>query len=203
MKRALSILALCTLTACGGGSDAPTEHPQPVCIAPAAPTKVQVFGDSTQYAQLNALDTYLKAYLGNDAVVVRNLAVSGTSTKHPLPEPIDPAAVSLANFGINDSARDVKDVEQYKANLRAMAPSVFETPNPPHDTYAPAMREVAAELGRPVIDVSAYVRSLPGWEKRVPDGVHPDRGLYNEITEKAVGPAMAEIISKLRCGGGR
>ncbi len=61
------------------------------------------------------------------------------------------------------------------------------------------MREVAAEKGRPVIDVSAYVRSLQGWEAMVPDGVHPSELLYQQITQHKVGPELAAMVAPLVC----
>jgi hypothetical protein len=58
---------------------------------------------------------------------------------------------------------------------------------------------VAAELGLPLADVDAYVRSLPGWEAMIPDGVHPDAALLRLIADNVVGPALAARVAPLRC----
>ena len=61
------------------------------------------------------------------------------------------------------------------------------------------MRDVAAELGRPVIDVSAKVRAMPDWQAHVFDGVHPDPLLYQAISRDMVVPALAEAVKRMAC----
>lgn len=175
MKTALPSLLCLLLAACGGGGG----------DEPACSSRVQLIGDSTQEQQRNNLQRAL------GSVSVINMGVGGTTAAQA--PAVDAGAVSIVNYGINDMRLGVS-VEQYKAALRKINASAYETPSPPYDGYAQAMREVAAELGRPVIDVSAYVRSLPGWEARVPDGVHPDAGLYEEITQRVVAPAVAKMV---------
>jgi len=159
---------------------------------------VQFFGDSTQEQQGQNLQIALDMALGPGVALVENLGVSGTTATDFPAAKIKPGAITVVNYGINDSTSGVP-VATYKANLRKIAPTFFETPSPPFDGYAQAMREVAAELGRPVIDVSAQVRAIPGWEARIFDGKHPDPGLYGIIARDIVGPAVAEAVRKARC----
>lgn len=201
--RAAVIALAATLTACGGGGSSeptkpapPTQQPAQVC---ARPVIVQAFGDSTQEQQGNYLQLALDIALGPGFALVENHGVSGTTAAEFPAAKVKPGAVTLANYGINDSRAPGASVAAYKANLRKIAPTLFETPSPPHDSYAQAMREVAAELGRPVIDVSAKVRAMPGWEGRVWDGVHPDPGLYGIIARDIVAPALAAEVRKRLC----
>ena len=160
---------------------------------------VQFFGDSTQEQQGTNLQIALDMALGPGVAVAENLGVSGTTAADFPAAKVKPGAVTVANYGINDSRAPGASVADYKARLRQIAPTVYETPSPPVDTYAQAMREVAAELGRPVIDVSSTVRAMPGWEVRVWDGVHPDPGLYGIIARDIVAPALAAEVRKRLC----
>lgn len=189
------------LAACGGGGDAgpaPAAVTQPAQVC-ARPVLIQMVGDSTQWAQGNNVQLALDLLLGPGAVVVENLGASGTTAADFPAAKVRAGAVTVVNYGINDSRAPGATVEAYKARLRAIAPTVYETPSPPFDGYAQAMREVAAELGRPVIDVSATVRAMPGWEVRVWDGVHPDPGLYGIIARDIVAPALAAEVRKRLC----
>lgn len=200
--RRLFVVAALPLAACGGGGSS-TPQTAPSAPAPAQvcakPVPIQFFGDSTQEQQKGNLQIALDMALGPGVAVVENLGVSGTTAADFPAANVKPSAITVVNYGINDSRAPGATVAAYKASLRKIAPSVFETPSPPFDTYAQAMREVAAELGRPVIDVSAQVRAMPGWEVRVWDGVHPDPGLYGIIARDIVAPALAAEVRKRLC----
>jgi len=184
------------VVACGGGgSDAPeAAQPQSACV----PVVVQMFGDSTQEQQGSNLQRYMDQRFGAGRVVVENLGVSGTTAEQMRVELVKPSATTVSNYGINDQHQSVS-VEVFKAALRRANTTIFETPNPTLDGYAPAVREVAAELGRPLIDVSAWVRSQPGWEQHVPDTYHPDEWLREQVTNRLVGPAIGDAIASRIC----
>lgn len=196
-------LILLALTACGGGGSsipAPVSQPAPAPAQDCAkPVLVQFFGDSTQEQQHGNHQVSLDLALGPGVAVAENLGVSGTTAADFPAAKVKPGAVVVVNYGINDIRAPGASVETYKARLRAIAPTVYETPSPPFDGYAEAMREVAAELGRPVIDVSATVRAMPGWEARVWDGVHPDPGLYGIISRDIVAPSLVAEVRKRLC----
>lgn len=197
----VAAVACAALTACGGGGDGvvqPASSPSPAQVC-ARPVTVQFFGDSTQEQQKGNLQLALDMALGPGVALVENLGVSGTTAADFPMAKVKPSAITVVNYGINDSRAPGATVETYKARLRAIAPTVFETPSPPVDTYAQAMREVAAELGRPVIDVSAQVRAMPGWEVRIWDGVHPDPGMLGIISRDIVAPALATEVRKRLC----
>jgi lysophospholipase L1-like esterase len=179
----------------GGGSDAPDSEP---LQQPCTPVVVQMFGDSTQEQQGQNLQRYMDQRFGAGRVVVENLGVSGSTAAQMRVDLVKPGAVTASNYGINDEHQGVS-VEAFKAALRRANTSIFETPNPTLDGYAPAVREVAAELGRPVIDVSAWVRAQPGWEQHVPDGYHPDEWLRGQVTQRLVGPAIGDAIAGRVC----
>lgn len=199
VMRLLLMASVAFLTACGGGGaspEAPAKQPTKVC----PPTvTVQVFGDSTQEQQGNYLQLALDLALGPGRVVVENHGLSGTTAAEFPATKVKPGAITVVNYGINDSRADGASVEKYKARLRAIAPAIFETPSPPFDGYAQAMRDVAKELGKPVADVSAGVRAMPGWQARVPDGVHPDPGLYWMISRDMVAPVVADAVKQVSC----
>jgi len=195
----LALVALLpVISACGGGGSGDVSQPKPAKVC-SGPVIVQAFGDSTQEQQGNYLQLALDIALGPGFALVENHGVSGTTAAEFPAAKVKPGAVTLANYGINDSRAPGASVAAYKANLRKIAPTMFQTPSPPHDSYAQAMREVAAELGRPVIDVSAKVRAIPGWEGRIWDGVHPDPGLYWIVSSQIVAPAVAEVVRKAQC----
>jgi len=188
---------LCLLSACGGGGSAgPDQSANAVC-APKVVT-IQLFGDSVQYAQGDRLQRYMNERFGSGAVLVTNLGISGSITAEMDLAKALPGSITVANYGINDWKRGVS-ADDYKAALRRINVSVYETPSPPWDGYAYAMREVAASDGKPLIDVSAFVRSLPNWGAHVPDGVHPDEWLLDKIVSEKVGPEMAAIVAPMVC----
>lgn len=196
--RILTAILAAALSACGGGggpTSSPAAQPAKVC----GPVIVQAFGDSTQEQQGNYLQLALDLRLGPGVAVVQNLGVSGATAAAFPASQVQAGSITVVNYGINDSRAPGASVADYKARLRKIAPTIFQTPSPPFDSYAQAMREVAAELGRPVIDVSAGVRALPGWEVRVWDGVHPDPGLYWIISQQIVAPAVADAVRRESC----
>lgn len=205
MCRLSAALLSAALTACGGGGDAaPPPQPQAQrapapAQACARPVVVQFFGDSTQEQQGGNLQIALDLALGPGVAVAENLGVSGSTAADFPAAKVRAGAITVINFGINDSRAPGASVLDYKARLRAIAPTFYETPSPPFDGYAQAMREVAAELGRPVIDVSATVRAMPGWEVRIWDGVHPDPGMLGIIARDIVAPALASEVRKRLC----
>jgi lysophospholipase L1-like esterase len=191
-------VAMLTAVMCacgGGGSDAPeAAQPQGAC----AQVVVQMFGDSTQEQQGQNLQRYMDQRFGAGRVVVENLGVSGTTASQMRVDLVKAGATTASNYGINDQHQGVS-VEAFKAALRRANTTFFETPNPTLDGYAPAVREVAAELGRPVIDVSSWVRAQPGWEQHVPDTYHPDEWLREQVTFRLVGPAIGDAIASRIC----
>jgi lysophospholipase L1-like esterase len=120
------------------------------------------------------------------------------------------ADIVIINHAINDQWR--MGTDQYRSCLNSLASVakkhgkkvIFETPNPTNssypgglETYANAMKSVAAEHGAPVIDQYAYLMNrLNGNYQNVysivPDGLHPD-----EATYILKGQYAAEVFSKL------
>lgn len=180
----------------GGGDDVSPEQPQ--TSVQCTPVLVQMFGDSTQEQQGQNLQHYMDQRFGAGRVVVENLGVSGTTAAQMQTSLIKAGAITASNFGINDQHQGVS-IEEFKAALRRANTAFFETPNPTLDGYAPAVREVAAELGRPVIDVSSWVREQGDWQSHVPDGYHPDAWLRGQVTERLVGPAIGDSIAARVC----
>ncbi len=186
---------------CGGGGDSSPDEASAPAPTPCAAPVVQMFGDSTQDGQRDNLQRYMDQRFGPGRVVVENHGVAGSVAREMPIANVKAGAVTASNFGINDDSQKIP-VEAFKATLRANATTFFQTPNPPHDAYAPAVREVAAELNRRLIDVSAWTRAQPNWELFVPDGVHPDRWLYEQITNQLVGPAIGDFIAPRVCPRG-
>lgn len=157
----------------------------------------------------------LQARYGSAAVTVESRAVGHMTAENliegndgvnkPWPQGVPTGAWSLVNFGINDSVR--WPIEQYKANLRILHPTYFETPNPtdspirPYEStqaFAEAMRDVAAELHVPVIDVNAFVLAMPDWRAHLADGIHPDDQLYAAIGGYVL-QQLEPDVAKARC----
>ena len=186
---------------------------------PTVPVTIQLFGDSTQVSAYD--DRYLQYAMngrfGVGAVLIELAAVSGSSSVNvvggtdglntPWPESVS-ADIAMVNHGINDQ-HFFTPLVQYRANLVALtvgpAIIVFETPNPVHtvpwadSAYTSLMRDVAATTMTPLVDVEAYVLSLPNWQAHVPDGVHPDSTLQNLIATYVTAPALIPFVATLRC----
>lgn len=209
-------MAIClALAACGGGGSAAPEPAAAPACSPAV-VRIQFFGDSTNlYGAWETTRDALRARFGQ-SIMVESRAVSGMTTDQllagtdglnkPWPGSVAPGSITLVNDGINDAV--AAPIEQYKANLRRLRPSYFETPNPtdsplrPYDgtaTYAQAMRDVAVETGVPLIDIHTYVISLPNWRALLVDGIHPGPVLTEMIGTNVVYPALVPAVAKLRC----
>jgi lysophospholipase L1-like esterase len=214
-----AVLALVLAGCGGGGGDAPTAAPPAHPVAGCTPkvVTVQLAGDSTQFGfdgatRTTALQTpgmvlqsILDARFGAGAVVVQDIGMSGTTSADLAPGALT-ADITVVNFGINDAVS--MPIETYKALLRGLHPTVFETPSPTYRdirplagtmAFAQAMREVAAETGTPVADVTPYVMDRPNWQAEVADEIHPDNALYAAIVTNVLAPTLEPMISKLRC----
>lgn len=201
MTLTLSLVLLAfVLVACGGGGDDP------------APRTLQVFGDSTMEQQQELMAARGVAVIGS--------AVSGTTStmlltgtdgvNAPWPAPVR-GSVVIVNHGLNDSQDTFGPpygitIDAYKANLRRLAQApgalvIFQTPNPAWRAdrapaaYALAMREVAAELRVPLIDVHAFVMARADWREWLPDGLHPSPFALARIVDECVMPALRAHIT--------
>lgn len=203
------------LTACGGGGDPgptatpastpPAAPPAAACV-PVVPVRIVLAGDSTQVFTWQLLQVALEHEFGMSSVEVTDIARNGATTAHITRADLAGFNISVLNFGINDSA--IVPIDQYKANLRALRPTLFETPNPtwsdirPHaatQEYAQAMREVAHQLGAPVADVNSYLMHTHGIPAHLHGGVHPDSETYRLIVDQVLAPAVAPLVAALRC----
>lgn len=201
--RFVAIAFSCVLAACGGGgsSDLPGQQAKQPSSSCVRPVLIQLFGDSTQEQQFNSVQLQLDLILGPGVARVENHGLSNTTAADFPVGKVVRGAISVVNYGINDIRTPGMTVELYKAQLRKISPSYFQTPNPPIDGYAQAMREVAAELGKPVIDVSAKVRAMPNWRNYFYDGVHPGAPMYPIITRDIVAPELADAVRRAACLG--
>lgn len=105
------------------------------------------------------MQQWLDGRFGTGVVTVDNYGKSGSTSLDFSAALVKPGAITLVNYGINDSRLPDANADAYKKRLAAIAPTVFQTPNPNYDGYSAAMRQVAAQLNRPVIDVSSEFRS--------------------------------------------
>lgn len=186
---------------------------------------INLYGDSTQEGLVvsradphgtqaathpgQALQAAMDTRFGAGAVRVNNRGIGGTTSTDFLASGVKPEGhISVANFGINDSQR--MSIEQFKANLRAIPVSFYETPIIPNElvwfnrpksflSYVQAVRDVAREKRRPVIDTSDFVQSIPDWRRLMSDGVHPGARLYEMIGREALFEALEPAVAKLRC----
>lgn len=219
--RDLSGIGCAIMTGCGGGGSAPP--------APCVPQAVvlQIEGDSISLGvggtdPSTAPAALLKAAFPAATVVATGLSGSTTSDRingtvilgqgtafQPFPAGVV-GDIYLTEWGVND-ARYAIPIETYKANLRKIASvpgAVLMTPTPMDTTkaiaaddssYAQAVRDVGKELGVPVIDVNAYVLSVPNWQLLLVDGVHPSDALYRSIYGSVVVPAVTPLVARLKC----
>jgi lysophospholipase L1-like esterase len=225
MIKTLAFCSLFALAACGGGgSSGASDEPRKTAIGEACslvvPVVINMYGDSTQYGvdsftyqQANptapqVLQADMDAQFGPGAVVVNNYGVPTTKAWQFSRQ--GAANIELVNYGIND--QDLGGgvpIDQYEADLRSIAASspllVFETPNatpgynPRFAAYVQRMRDVALSIGAPLIDVNAYVQSVPNWESYFADLAHPNTAMYGMIAHNALTPALVPMVKKLRC----
>lgn len=197
----------------------------PGCTPLGRPVQYTIAGDSTNAGKDGATGTYdvtpamlmqslMDARFGAGAVVVTSIAVPGSTSNDLAPSQLT-GDITIVNFGINDSAisrlgatDSPVPIANYRLNLRALHATVLQTPNPTYrdirplaatEAYAQAMREVAAETGTPVADVTPYVLGLPGWQALVADGIHPTGALYAAIQRDVIFPVVAPMVARLLC----
>lgn len=213
MRYFITALFAILLSACGGGGGAATG----IQIR-----SVQLFGDSTMdqagpliAAALSPLTVINSARSGSTSTMLlegtdRVIEPCCQSANAQWPQSIG-AALVVINHGMNDSQKDLIGppygitVQAYKENLRelirrANTRVVLQTPNPSFRRdvdsapYAQAMREVGAEMGVYVIDVHAFVSSIPGWENLIPDGVHPSDAGMRRIVGELIAPELRKLL---------
>lgn len=212
----------------GGGSDAPEPvacSPQTVAIQLYGDSTMRgPESVASPYRVQKVVQLAMDLRFGPGAVEVTSEAIGGTKAGDLIYGTRGfyawPAGVTghivVDNHGVNDAAASHRTpIETYKAQLRIIAsrPGVtLQTPVPmntditdpavgtaENDSYAQAMREVAAEKGVPVIEVHRYVLGLPGWKSMLSDGIHPTPELYEMIARNVQAPALATQVALLRC----
>lgn len=195
-----------SLAACGGGATAVVpgggQRSNVGFLPPCTPQtdiRIQLFGDSTQELQGDEMQQWMDGRFGPGVVSVTNHGKSGISSADFAAGEVKSGSITVVNYGINDIRIPNANVDAYQTRLTAIAPAVFQTPNPPKDGYAPAMRQVAAQLGRPLIDVSEEFRMRPNWQSQVPDAVHPTWSALLWISHQVVGPALAVQVEQRLC----
>jgi hypothetical protein len=216
MKYLLTSILAGVLCACGGGGgSSPQTQAAAACTSPHL--TVQLFGDSTQAAQfdIGTLQLDLNAKYGANSVTVVSNAVSGTTSGQliagadgknlPWPGSVT-GDIVLVNHAINDE-RDATDITTFTQNYRAFSGVkniILETPSPmtasiQDPRYADAIRAVGLEKKVPVIDVDAYVRTLPNWQQLLVDGMHPSGALVSLIATNVLMPVLQQVIDPTRC----
>ena len=227
MKSALSLLALCALTACGGGgSESLTEHPQPVCVQPVE--VVGLFGDSTQAGSITRttevdrppavlLQSALDQRFGAGVVQVVDRAVGGTTLaqlragadglNQPWPKSLTGMTRAVVNHAINDTREHVTAAEiadAYRAmTAQSPIPVMVQTPVPIQPWWVewPGLQDALAAT-------AAAMRKLPNVidvnamtfaPTEQPDGIHPTQAAYERIVSDHVAPAVIAAIEAARC----
>ncbi len=222
----LALSIALSLAGCGGGSDpAPGCTPRAVTVGLYGDsTQDGATRDTPSSDPYRVVDNpaaviqrAMDARFGAGAVVVTAKAIWGTTLDQLLAGNEGslwgtygaawPAGASediaLENFGVNDARLGVTPAA-FGAELRAMNAAravVMETPLPTSagDGLAQTVRDTAAALGAPLIDVNAYANALPNYFGFVPDGIHPNDAGYVAITNGVVVPALAAMVAPLRC----
>jgi lysophospholipase L1-like esterase len=162
-----------------------------------------------------------EAKLGPGKLQVETRAVTGTIAERvvlgidglnaPWPGSVN-GHIAVVSYGINDKFAGVTP-ESYKASMRklAVAPAkvVFATPLPMwhasfpggfSNSFAPEMREVAAELSIPLADESAYAMAIPTWNGTdAPDGVHPNAAGYQKLVKDVLAPVVLPLAQAMLC----
>lgn len=224
----LVILITLALGGCGGGADAPPPTPcvpKPVVTIGiygdstnvgastwGTPGSAYLVADTPGLVIQRAMD----ARFGAGAVVVATRAVSGTAVADLLAGASSPSGsyhawpadaaddIELENYGINDSNRGTS-AAAFADQLRTLYAArhvVFETEYPTvkaGDGLADVTRAVAIELDAPLIDVNAFVHTIPNWSTYVHDGTHPDTDGYRIVTQGVVVPALVPMVAALKC----
>ena len=206
LPRLIPIISAFTLAACGGQGNDPVPAGNqringialPQCT-PQSDIRIQLFGDSTQELQGTEIQQWMDGRFGRGVVTVTNHGRSGSTSVDFPASVVQPGALTVVSYGINDSRMPNATVNAYQARMAAIAPTMFQTPSPTYDSYAAAMRQVATQLNRPVIDVSREFRLQPNWQSQVPDTVHSNWSALLWIAYQVVGPALAEQVDQRLC----
>ena len=202
------------LLGCGGGGSSP----EPVACIPVHAI-VQIEGDSIAHgtgatdlaftppgllraAGFTVVDTALPGSTSADRISGDVIRGQGTRFQ-PFPQGIV-GNVYLTEWGVNNALYGMS-VEAFKADLRKIASvpgAILMTPTPMADiddsAYAQAVRDIGAELRVTVVDVNAYVLSLPNWRVLLVDGVHPSDALYRMVYAQ-VAPVVRAKVNELEC----
>ncbi len=130
-----------------------------------------------------------------------------------------PAQIVIFNWGINDAFDQRVTPKIFEENIRQLASIarshgkivMIETPNPLVFGVAPfgniataekeghivgAIRRTAAALDLFLIDQYDFIKKLPGWSARIPDGAHPDCSFYGIKGRFAAG-LIASVIDTM------
>ena len=130
-----------------------------------------------------------------------------------------PAQIVIFNWGINDAFDQKVSPRIFEHNIRQLATTarshgkivMIETPNPLVFAAAPfgkiatarkerqiirAVRRTARQLDLILIDQYDFIRKLPGWTARIPDGAHPDCGFY-ETKGRFAARRIATVIDAM------
>lgn len=170
------------------------------------------------YPELLMRNFFERVY-GSGEVRVETRAVDGTYTKHlldgtdglnlPWPQSVN-ADLVIINHGVNDAsyiAANSWTQAQYSSTLQSLiatcpVPVVLLTPTPvsnANPNLAPAMRTVATNTGTQLIDVRAYIDTVPNWVATYsPDGIHLNNAGYQLIYANSILPALAPIVASMR-----
>lgn len=206
-------VAIIALQGCGGSDPAQEQ----ASTATAAPTTIQLFGDSTQFLAAPYWAQRYPGLIDNQAVPGTSTAqlIAGTDSQHePWPFPVKAGADVVIKFGANDALPWFNtSVAQFKANLRTLlsgikassAVAILETPDPTLDVarpdepaYTQAVRDVARETGTPLIDTDACWRARAGgWADLIgPDAEHATEAGRAYTVTNCVAPAIDALLAK-------
>lgn len=155
-----------------------------------------------------ALKRLMDARFGPGRVRIDTAGLIGFHTDALMASSYRPHGISILNYGINDSQH--LSLERFKANLEALNPAFYETPNPPNRllwpfapqnfaAYVQVMREVAAAKGVPVLDTYEYVQTVPDWQLLYSDGAHPGDEMYQLIVTNVVYRGILPTVARQLC----
>lgn len=211
----------------GGGADGMSASGAaivtPVCVPAALPVEVHAYGDSTMTGivvrpdrsyylaargPVAALQALFDARFGAGVALVVQESFGGATTRGQLALGAGPLrGISIENFGVNDSL--LLSVAEFKANLRALDADVYQTPIPTdaahwygkpvsYEQFVQAVRDVAAEKAKPVVDMHAFIAAIPDWQWLTSDGLHPGEELYGRMALPMY-EVLAPLVAKALC----
>ena len=99
VRPALVVFAIAAGGGMTGASAAPAASTVKVC---SSPVRIQLFGDSIQEQQFDAVQKLLDQSLGPGAAVVENHGLSGTTAADFPFAKVKPGAITVVNYGVND-----------------------------------------------------------------------------------------------------